>query len=1356
MSEPSIEDYTIGWICALQEEYEAGCRMLDVEYDGPETSEINDNNTYVFGCVGGHNVVIGCLPDGRCGTSSAARVARDIVRSFPNLRFALMVGIGGGAPTPERDIRLGDVVVSVPQGKLGGVVQYDFGKRLSNSRFQRTGQLNAPPEVLLGTIPEIRRRHNDPRKSDKISEYLRLMDDMPDYQRPADDRLYRADYAHKGGKNCVTCEADGLAERPQRKNSREVTIHYGTIASANSVMKNATERDLYANDPELNVLCFEMEAAGLMNNFPCLVIRGICDYSDTHKNDEWHKYAALTAAAYARELLHVLKPRKVAGLPPWAGKMEGLLADIQERVSGIARKADEIIRHQHGQEEEKILEWLTPTNYAPQQNDLIRKRQSGTGQWLLDSAQYQNWLETNKQTLFCPGIPGSGKTIITAIVVDHLYKIFYSDATIGIAYIYCNFKRQEGQTADFLFLSLLKQLVQQSPSIPDSVRALYDVYVNKRTPLSFDEVSRAVYSVIATYSRVFIVIDALDECQATDGSRSRFLSEIFNLQLKSGASIFATSRFISDITDRFKGNINLEIRASDEDVGRYLDGNISKLPAFVGRNQDLQNKIKTAVIKAADGMFLLARLYLDSLDDKLTTKAVESSLKQFQGHNLASDEDERLKLLSQAYEQAMERIMGQKPGFQLRHALAVELGTSELDTKNLPEIEDMISVCAGLVTVDEESNIIRLVHYTTQEYFKRTQGTWFRDAETRITTTCLIYLSFSLFDSGVCQTENEFEKRLESNHLYGYAAQNWGHHARISSIEDRKLILDLLESETKISACIQAMMVLRDYKGYYLEVPMRMKGVHLAVHLAAYFGLVESMTDLLEKQYAPNPKDSSGRTPLSWAAENGHEAVVKLLLSDKRVDPHSKDKTYGQTPLFRAAGNGHEAVVKLLLSDKRADPNSKDKSGWTPLLLAAENGHECLMLAGVEIAQSTDIWLYHIVIKGMVEMVSPVNEYATLAANNVNGFVSSILAWVRETNATIGAYTFSGFDIYDFDDLDGLVTSTCQTAVAQTIRCPKYLTIFDVQFYLWSQPPELVAFSDANSMESMPTNELCSWCWTQMVIMMQNSSYSAFNDYYQSGMQYMVSECSLDAPTTMPESLIQAQPTVTPMCLSGVNYTIQEGDTCDSIAIANHVTSASILTNNRMIINSCSSLIPGRTICMPLSCTPLYSLQPDDDCFTIENANRLRDGTLHQYNPWINYFYSNLQESTDILGHTLCLGPQAGKFVSNSRLHPNPPASSVPSTGYSQYVTAPPINATVALGTTTYCGIWYTVNEGDTCAQICVMESIPSSLFLAINPSLSGTKCDTSLVVNTTYCVAPMFSWDDPSYWADDDPPSIT
>jgi hypothetical protein len=157
MSEPSITQYTVGWICALQEEFDASCRMLDGEFRGPESGEVSDNNTYVFGHISGHNVVIGCLPGGQYGTNAAASVARDMARSFPNLRFALMVGIGGGAPTRDTDIRLGDVVVSEPRGTLGGVVQLDLGKLLPDGTFERKGQLDAPPQVLLGVLPYMRR-----------------------------------------------------------------------------------------------------------------------------------------------------------------------------------------------------------------------------------------------------------------------------------------------------------------------------------------------------------------------------------------------------------------------------------------------------------------------------------------------------------------------------------------------------------------------------------------------------------------------------------------------------------------------------------------------------------------------------------------------------------------------------------------------------------------------------------------------------------------------------------------------------------------------------------------------------------------------------------------------------------------------------------------------------------------------------------------------------------------------------------------------------------------------------------------------------------------------------------------------
>lgn len=334
MSQPEQEDgipidcYTVGWICALQEEYECACRMLDEEYSGPDIDD-KDDNTYAYGRIAEHYVVIGCLPAGRYGTSSAARVARDMVRSFPRLRFALMVGIGGGAPTENNDIRLGDVVVSQPIGKFAGVIQYDLGKQLQTRTFQMTGQLNAPPQKLLGVIPEIRRLYNDPRKPDRIAGHIRRMDDMEDYRQPMFDRLYRSEYQHIAGigKKCEQCDPTEILRRPERRTNRIITVHYGTIASGNTVLKDATIRDAYANDPEMNILCFEMETAGLMNNLPCLVIRGICDYCDSHKNDDWHKYAALVAAAYARDLLLFLKPQRVEVMPSWA---ERVLAELEQ------------------------------------------------------------------------------------------------------------------------------------------------------------------------------------------------------------------------------------------------------------------------------------------------------------------------------------------------------------------------------------------------------------------------------------------------------------------------------------------------------------------------------------------------------------------------------------------------------------------------------------------------------------------------------------------------------------------------------------------------------------------------------------------------------------------------------------------------------------------------------------------------------------------------------------------------------------------------------------------------------------------------------------------------------------------
>ncbi|KAI9854336.1 MAG: hypothetical protein M1813_001290 [Trichoglossum hirsutum] len=467
----------------------------------------------------------------------------------------------------------------------------------------------------------------------------------------------------------------------------------------------------------------------------------------------------------------------------------------------------------------EILNWLTPIDYDAQQNDYIRRRQPETGQWLLDSEEFQTWLQTSKQTLYCPGIPGAGKTILTSIVVDDLIRRPQNNPNIGIAYLYCNFRQQEEQKAEDLLASLLKQLSQGQSSLPDSVRALYAQHKQKRTRPLFDEIARALQFVATIYSRVFIVIDALDECQVTDGCRSRFLSEIFNLQVKCGASVFATSRFIPEITEKFNGSTSLEIRASNEDVRKYLKGHMSQLPSFVSRNVDLQEEIMTEIVQAVDGMFLLAQLYLDSLIGRRSRKAIRMALRCLWKEPILLSND-KAKALDSAYKQAMERIEGQMGDqtalakqvlvwitcakralttSELRHALGVEIGTSIFDEENLPELEDTVSVCAGLVTVDEESDIIRLVHYTTQEYFERTWTSWFPNAQTDITNVCITYLSFNVFEMGFCQSDGEFEARLQTNVLYDYAAQNWGHHACAASVEEgsieEDLILNFLKSD---------------------------------------------------------------------------------------------------------------------------------------------------------------------------------------------------------------------------------------------------------------------------------------------------------------------------------------------------------------------------------------------------------------------------------------------------------------------------------------------------------------------------------------------------------------------------------
>lgn len=311
--------YTVGWISIVDPEIVAARAVLDEIH--PRLSTVSgDDNHYLCGSIGNHNVVIAYLPSGTYGTNAAARVAAQMQRTFPELRFGLLVGIGGGIPNDTVDIRLGDVMVSTPNGKSGGVVQYDLGKIIEGRKYpQRVGMLDQPPSVLRKAVAGLkaRLRFEPDSLSDHIETVLATHPSLgSEYSHPGSERdlLFKAGYKHDdSSEDCRSCDPQHLSDRPRRLTPKPA-VHYGTIGSGSQVVKNSVTRDYWHE--EEGVICFEMEAAGLMNDFPCLVIRGICDYADSHNQKQWQPYAALTAATYARDLLLERPSLSSAVLPP--------------------------------------------------------------------------------------------------------------------------------------------------------------------------------------------------------------------------------------------------------------------------------------------------------------------------------------------------------------------------------------------------------------------------------------------------------------------------------------------------------------------------------------------------------------------------------------------------------------------------------------------------------------------------------------------------------------------------------------------------------------------------------------------------------------------------------------------------------------------------------------------------------------------------------------------------------------------------------------------------------------------------------------------------------------------------------
>ncbi|KAJ5628952.1 hypothetical protein N7490_011180 [Penicillium lividum] len=601
-------------------------------------------------------------------------------------------------------------------------------------------------------------------------------------------------------------------------------------------------------------------------------------------------------------------------------------------------QVQELVNYKSEEQHQKYLDWLSSESFAADRGKPIY--QPGTGRWFIESSEFQTWIQNPGQTLFCPGIPGAGKTNMASIVIDELNRRHGKDPSVGIAYTFCSFRYCDDsrQSADNVLTSIIRQLVRRIPLLPSTVQLLYEKHRSNGSRPSFNDLSKAFKDIVyITLKQVFIVIDALDECKAV--TISRILGQIFETQASGNLNLLSTSRAVPAIQARFRGRPFQEIRATKGDVMRYLKARLEDCEEDCAliRRPTLQEKAVLAIADSVRGMFLLAQLYLDSLISAPRAKEINDELERL--INRSNQNDEGKITVDDAYRDVVERIKIQDPRRQrlakdtlswvicakrplttleLRTALTIELGESDLNEEDLYDLEDIISSCAGLITVgsDGTKEVVQLAHYTMQEYFTRHQAELFPEADKTITASCLTYLSYDIFRQGISSNDIKFEAQLSQYPLYSYAAQNWGHHARVhSTIDD--LLLQFLGNTCLLDASVQALFSMKGYYGldsYCLRFPLGFT----AFHLAAWFGLEKVLRFLISQCDNSCARDSMNRDPLAWAASNGHMSAVKMLL-DHGVEPLQHDED-GQTPISLAALNGYTEVVKLFL-DYDIDPN---------------------------------------------------------------------------------------------------------------------------------------------------------------------------------------------------------------------------------------------------------------------------------------------------------------------------------------------------------------------------------------------------------------------------------------------------
>ncbi|KAL8910597.1 MAG: hypothetical protein Q9171_004136 [Xanthocarpia ochracea] len=511
---------------------------------------------------------------------------------------------------------------------------------------------------------------------------------------------------------------------------------------------------------------------------------------------------------------------------------------------------------------------------------------------------------------------GAMEYIFRSVVVEDLEHAL-SEEHRAFAFLYCNYKERAQQTFQNLISSLTRQLIYHSRTIPRKLRRLYQCSSDKQIRPSRQELLDLLTTVGSKFSSLYIVIDALDECDDTEEIRSSLVSTLCEALPR--ASFLVTSRHVPDIEMQFENCPRLQIKATEEDIRRYVSDQILRKPNLK-KHIKADPNLRELMIETIGPL----RCALESLPTELDN-TYEEALQRIRDQN-----EENVSLAEDVLMWVLFAVVPLRV-VELQHAIgAISLdGKTDIGDEDLTDPETLLDVCAGIVVIDKESKVVRLVHYTTQKYFDRHPLRPLPVAQCRITKTCITYLSLAPFNYDDSSGPDVLHDWYRQYPFVYYAGLHWGKHARGDPEDEcRAQILEVISKEN-----IRAITV------YVSDASTRLCHERLeSLAYAAAFGLTSIVNYLLNEGVDVNQANRSAITALISAVAAGNVDTVRALLAAD-ADVNKGDNWWGVAPLVRAAGAGYVDTVRALLA-ANADVDRVPLYADTPLMKAADKGHD--------------------------------------------------------------------------------------------------------------------------------------------------------------------------------------------------------------------------------------------------------------------------------------------------------------------------------------------------------------------------------------------------------------------------------